>query len=805
MRAKNQLACIEYMSQTNKEKEFYKKQFKSLNLLQKFEESIEKKQNTQEIFKFPIINQKNVIEYVILENSENGQQIYIDSETKYYVSYFQENTENKLTISIIKNQQLYLGEINLQEIEIKNENQKKIILEEIVIFQDNPNSSFLLDKQKFYQITLDINKMNQFIGTVIIYNFKQNQNKIYKFSDQNNNEIQGHIKGFTIIKHSDTSFSLLSGCMDGELYQQIGVKLDLVEQNSLKINQYQKQNNKLPKGYDYPLIVKFEPNNEQRNNSNKYLYFESQTKYQAQPFSPEIHQINFSHNQQNISCKSEILTNITNIQLFQKYSKLFRSDKINLKYQKCTSNIIVIDLVVFEKSFERNNLKDFNDNNKDIVLSKQPLQNYLHFQCCYYIKSFQTQLKFNLNINSILLKSNNDTLNQKCLYNNWLEDQNFQHIFLFNKSQHIYLLYYLKDKSGQYFKKKFTFYCDENPKDFIPYDEIMINDYYNNVIWIVRQYYDRNYPYLVIYNCHWMRLQGIKDDDVNILVKVKIDKIFELNINSQQFNLIGLEVRKTDNMLLICSSTFICQIPIQKIRNYNCNQQNIQKQMIDEKSLYQIFYTQLPICHNSQTILLNLNDTTIAFFYQYCTINCLDEKQTFYQIEIKAQIWSQKKQLDPNIENYLILSNSNDNMNYYNQNEIQDDKVLIKQSFNYEAKNTLILAKLISIEFKGQFFQYWIFFEQEFSQFQVIEYYFTSKCNSIIKKRIINLQQSQGTIQFLKSMSTNKYETLILYENSTQLIQSECNQDIFLNEETEQDLGQQKVHNYLDKQEYLLN
>ncbi|CAK75169.1 unnamed protein product (macronuclear) [Paramecium tetraurelia] len=792
MKSKNYLPYIERMSQTSREKQYYKLQLQSLNSIHKLEQINDDK--SQERFNFPVITPENEIVYVILQDSERKEFIEIDSNTKYYVSYMQEYVDNKLTMSIIQNEQLYWGEINLNQIQIKNENESKnkIYFQKIAVFQNNPNSSFLLDQYKFYQVTLGVNEIDQYIGTVIIYNFEKNQIKVDQFSVQNEQRMKCHIKGFTVIKHSKTSFSVLSGCKDGDLYQQIGIKLDLVEFNSLKLYQFQKQQSRLPKGYDNPLIVKFEPNSDQGQNFNQFLYFESQTKYFASPFSPYIYKIFFS--ECNSICQSQPFSDIMNAHLFQKYSKLFRSDQINLKYQNPMSNRKKFDLIVFDKTFERTNFKEFNDN-KDITLQKYSQQNYLHFKFQYSPNSL---LKIDLKMDSFLLQNSIADLNKICLYNNWLEDQKFQYVFLYNRLQHIYLLYYQKDKSRQYSKRKFVFYNQENPTDYIPFDEVMINDYYNSMMWVVRKYYDRSDPYLVVYSCHWMRLQDIKDADINAQIKVKMDKLFEINIQSKVIDLIGLEVQKSNNTLLICASTFICKIQISDMLNH---QESIQNQIQKGTFLYEICQAELNICQDSPMILLNLNENKIALFYQYCMVNCLDEKQGQFQIEIKAKIWFEKSEYKQNADNYLIYNSSYD---FKDQDDLEQtkDQSLIKFSFNYEASDTLILAKILLVQLTGSSFEFLIFFEQEFGYFYVGLYQFCQNKNSIDCMRMIKL--SKDTIQFLQSISTNKYETLFMQDQLTYLIHSESTLQLFFfkyGNNQKQEESNQKQQEFSQKQE----
>ncbi|CAD8061242.1 unnamed protein product [Paramecium sonneborni] len=767
MKAQDYKFWVNLLSQTKKEKDFYKRQFESLNLIQKFEQQNKINLNIEVKFKFPILNQKNNIEYVILEDQENKEYIIMNSDIKYYVSYFKEDNYSKITIAIIKDSQLYWGLGNIHEIEIKNdENDKKINLDKIIYFQNNFNSSFLLDQYKFYQFNLDLNSKNQFVGTVFIYDFKGNQNLI-KFQVKSDHQIISHIKGFTAIKHSDSSFSLLSGCKDGNLYQQIGIKLDLVEGNSLKLSQYKKQNSQLPKGYDYPLIVQLQKNNDQKNESTRFIYFESQTRYFAVPCISEIYQVNFQLNQFDSTCRCDKFQNVSDIHLIQNYSRLFRSDQSNIKYEIINSNAIALELVVFEQNLQRNKLED-QIYSKDIKLQKNLQCNYMHFKFIFQQQQMLLmKIKINLNESSMLFQSLNDNLNQICLYDNWLEDQNIPHIFLYNSKQHIYLLYYQKDKSGLYETKYFIFQCRKNQKECMPFDEVIINDYYNCVIWIVRKYNDRKYPYLVIYNCHWMSLQEVKEEDINRRKEVYMDKVYEINRFTEEFDLMGLEIENQNNILIIFNSKFICNVPIQLLRNQNFSL--FIKQLKSGILFDEIFYFDLKFSLKTAISILNLSENKIAFFYQYCIeyciADCIDENKVLYQIEIQGKILNIKGN---NNQKLQYNSNQQNRGEYLND----ENQISIKQQFNYKASSSLILARLISIQMQNQFLQSLIFLEEEYQQFYAVQLQFSLKSNETVILRMIKLKQSFGNLKILTSISTNKAETLFLCDNQIEIIRS---------------------------------
>ncbi|CAK88234.1 unnamed protein product (macronuclear) [Paramecium tetraurelia] len=710
-----------YFAQNKKEQQFFANQFSALQVrknkyqscdiemeFQQKNEVLDYKissQQEQEIksknyeFEFNVIGILNLINQIVLTKvyDEKKRPIKI-SEYEHFISY--NSNEHYFIICIVSDSKLFYKKCYYN---LKSEKQieEQIDLNEYQFFiKHNFKSSYLLVNSQFYQFNVLIStesssrhKMskNSYTGFqyyVEVYKYDlEVQAKPLKYC---NKEISKQnifsLINFSITQLNQNKFILLGGsyqstCQENNFdLRTCSLTIEIDEKNyfNLKVT----ENAGKLKCYENSIVVNI--------NNYSLLFFEAQTQYLATPIQSQIQRLSIFGDSSILILQNCQILNQQNFEFYQKKKKLFKSNQLNRKIIQQSNDKLVFIVIVQELVQDDLQIQNQEDSINLKMLSKQALLQVHKFLFIYDL--IRTTIDIEVETNQFIIQQveQPNKLRESCLYVNWLEDRNNQYIFNYNSVQNLYLLYFHEKPSPK--TRKFIFEDPKEKDDYLDFDEVILNDFYNEQLWIVRKIIHQDHISLNLYESDWINLQDVKDSLEASVTKVPITLIYTIASIKEDFCLIGLEVKwqyegeKKCPYLVVCTSTTIYEFSIQMIRKIKWD--NILRYKPNSWEKEPLLFSQSPIKKTTPvqfnmnmqipSIVASLENGELLVFYSYCNVK--KEKENKYQLEIQ----------------YLILRNLNQSDN--DSMELEDKtKEFQFKTIKYNSKKEVSIAKINTV------------------------------------------------------------------------------------------------------------
>ncbi|CAD8056426.1 unnamed protein product [Paramecium sonneborni] len=710
----------QYFSQTQKEDQLFNLQFLSLKVIKKQYESnnmeIEqelKKQiqpnlinpqqqksqldNQNKPFEFNLIgilNAQNQIELKKLYEKTSKLPINI-STVQYFIFYnnnsfiicivnkqnqlfykrhfYQKQTEQQIVDSIYLDKYRY---------EINKEQRSSFLLDENFFYEFNVACQQFLIKdswQKQYYVQVRKFDLNDEKLPDIICNYENvDQNKLIKqinFTVTCLKKNQFILLGGFYLKPTTDSNKISNNFSVGS--QSIIVEID--QENKLKIA----ENRGKLKEFEFPIALNI--------NDQSFLYFDAQTQYLAAPINSQIKKITIFGQRQDLISENCKNINQKEYDFYQIKSKLFRSNHLNSKLIQKINKSNYLEYYIVVQEFIEDNLKKLDQ--QDIIdvknLSKQ-LQLQAHRFHFIFDKAKST-LDIQVESSQCIIGQfeKQSSLRNACLYTNWLEDRNNQYIFNYNRHQNLYLLYF-NDKIKMNIRK-FIFEDTNEQNDNYDFDEVILNDLENEQIWIVRKNNHQDYITLDLFESDWINLQDVKDSVEDSITKVSMNFIYSITQTSEDFCLIGLEVKweledgQRCPYLIVCTNNCIYDISIKMIRKskwdnilrYKPNTWIKEPLQFQESPIHKQRQVQFNLNMSIPTIIASLKNGDLLVFYTYCNVK--KESYKLYELEIQ----------------YLILKDLNQSNNDQIQSEDLDhQRKFYFKTIKYNSNQEVNLARI---------------------------------------------------------------------------------------------------------------
>ncbi|CAK58527.1 unnamed protein product (macronuclear) [Paramecium tetraurelia] len=753
-----------YFSQTQKEEQFFLRQYLALKVRQNFFQQneqmeieyqkqmlptelstqvIEAQDSNQtqdlEYNLFGILNSRNQIELTKLYERYSKQPIRI-FEVEHFIYYNQDN--KSFIICIVKDDKLFY-QYKAYKIDQEKQIEDSIYLEEYKYFEKfnkGLKSSYLLQGDYFCQFNVSFQKVvsnlkerKRTSGFKYYVQYKKYNLRYEKAPDfyhniENQKDGLDQLTNFTISPIKDNQFILIGGTYESYIPQKEHEQQSRQSEYEFNLGAYavtveidENQKNKLKVTENIGKLKCYENCLTQKINDQSFLYFEGQTKYQAGQFQSQIQRMSIFGYEQNLQFDNCKIQNQNQFDFYQKKKKLFRSNQLNKKIIEQSKKKIDFIVVVQELIYDKVKIVDEEDSINLKQLSKQVQLQAHKFRFTYdpakqVIEDNKTKQILDIQEESFYFvieqveKSN--SLRNACLYANWLEDRNNQYIFHYNGVQNLYLLYFQEKPKPK--TRKFIFEDQQDKEDNLDFDEVILNDLENEQLWIVRKINHQDKIYLDLYerqklnpyNSAWINLQDVKDSTEDAITKVPMNQIFRIAELKEDFCLIGLEVKWQNEQgqrcpyLVVCTSTTIYEISIKQIRKTKWDYILRYKFNSWEKEPLQ--FQQSPITRSKQvSFQVNMQIPTIVANLQN------GDLLLFYSYcNVKSES-NNKYQLEIK---YLILKDCNQKSDEMEAEE--SNREFQFKSIEYNSRKQVNLAKVNTVIINNDEFQFSIIVEE---------------------------------------------------------------------------------------------
>ncbi|CAD8137183.1 unnamed protein product [Paramecium octaurelia] len=730
-----------YFAQNQKEKQFFDHQYSALQVRKNKYQSVDvemeylqdnqllvyqiSSEQEQEIkskdqeFEFNVIGILNLINQIVLTKVYDftfKQPIKV-SEFEHFISY---NVDKNYFILCIVQENKLLYKKCQYNLKIEKQIEEQIYLKEYPLFKTlNFKSSYLLLNSYLYQFNVLIStnsssghKMskNNYTGfQYYVEVYKYDLDKIEQPKKYCNQEISKQniisLINFSITELNQNKFLLLGGSYQSSCQEEdfqlrtvsLIIEIDENNQNILKVT----ENAGKQKCYENPIVVKID--------NYSLLYFETQTQYLATPIQSQIQRLSLFGNSSNLILENCLILNQQNFEFYQKKKKLFKSNQLNRKIISQSQNTLVFFVIVQELVQDNLQIQNQEDSINLKMLSKQALSQVHKFLFTYDLMKKTMDIEVETNQFIIQQIEKPSKLRESCLYINWLEDRNNQYIFNYNQVQNLYLLYFHEKPNPK--TRKFIFEDPKDKVDYLDFEEVVLNDFYNEQLWIVRKIIHQDHISLNLYESDWINLQDVKDSTEASITKVPITLIYTIASIKEDFCLIGLEVKfqkeggKKCPYLVLCTSTTIYEFSIQMIRKIKWENILRYKPNSWEKEPLQFLESPIqktkPVQFNMNiqipSIVASFENGDLLVFYSYCNVK--KEKENQYQLEIK----------------YLILRDLNQSDN--DSMELEDQKKEFQlKTIKYNSKKEVSIAKVNTVIIEKNKFEFSVIVEEADSQ-----------------------------------------------------------------------------------------